>query len=50
MRQLFSTGTCYLSDGTKTMEEVIRPGDSVNVVMFDPDSVLKYSTGLYSSC
>ena len=40
-----STGTCYLSDGTKTYGGSYTVlGDSVNVVMFDPDSVLKYST------
>jgi YVTN family beta-propeller protein len=40
-----STGTCYLSDGTKSFGGSYTVlGDSVNVVMFDPDSVLKYST------
>jgi YVTN family beta-propeller protein len=40
-----STGTCYLTDGTKTFGGSYTVlGDSVNVVMFDPDSVLKYST------
>jgi len=40
-----STGTCYLTDGTKSFGGSYTVlGDSVNVVMFDPDSVLKYST------
>jgi uncharacterized protein (TIGR02145 family) len=40
-----SMGTCYLTDGTKTFGGSYTVlGDSVNVVMFDPDSVLKYST------
>ena len=41
-----SIGSCYLTAGTKTYGgSYTILGDSVNVIMFDPDSVLKYSTG-----
>ena len=40
-----SLGTCYLAAGTKTFGgSYTILGDSVNVVMFDPDSVLQYGT------
>ncbi len=40
-----SIGTCYLTDGNKTFAGSYTVlSDSVNVVMFDPDSVLQYNT------
>ena len=38
--------SCYLTTGTKTIGgNYTILGDSVNVIMFDPESVLEYSTG-----
>ena len=41
-----SVASCYLTAGTKTIGGSFTIlGDSVNVVMFDPESVLEYGTG-----
>ncbi len=40
-----SIGTCYLSAGSKTFGGTYTTlGDSINIIMFDPDSVLQYNT------